>query len=514
MNPRLGRKVWLPALLSLVVMLVMVPATESLACHKYISPKTGAKGCAARRADRKSANSANTAASANSQGSPTSSGPSTSARTSPPPRAGDSDRNRLQWNGKWIGGSPSAATQFFTLPIGVPYGKSSSGKAAAALRVKIRKSGTLVGVSVVVRMNKPWTAEGKNKYKSYSIGDGGRAIIEIRNIKNRDSSDPEDWVPDMSASGLLAVTEVNGQKAIQAVADKYLEPRIKNGKARTIPMWEWKLTKPLRVSAGQKVALVVRHIGDNNVNTRFTINSNGLYGSPAWKARPFGKNGPIYGDIETVMYSTDRRKWSTRLRSRSRHPIYALIYSDGDVRGSPFEVGNSACRDRIGGSKWARMKIEIPNRYPGLTLDEVWVAAFRNKNNVGNMTIELRDASMRILNSTSIPASSFSMGIPRKGDRLGSRYWSSHGFPSTRVTPGTYYVVLRSSTVDAYWLQGFSEDATYIARNMASKVKARFIDALDMGNKSYRIEKSIDGGRSWEKWKGYCEVFPILFRTR
>ncbi len=516
-KPPVGRVTWLAALLGLSFAFVTVPSTESFACHKYVSKKTGAKGCSAWRADRRknksSAKSSKTTKSSRNKSEASGSGGTTAAGSSPPP-SGGSSRARLQWNGEWIGGSPSAATQLITVPIGVPYGKAKTGKAAAALRVKVRKSGTLVGVSVLVRMNRPWTSDGKSRYGGYSLGDGGRAIIEIRKLRNRSSSDPADWVPDMSSSGLLAVTEVNGQRSIKAMEDKFLEPRIKQGRSRTIPMWEWKLTKPLRVTAGQDIALVVRHLGNGNVNTRFTINSNGLYGSVPWKTRPYGKNGPVHGDVEAVLYSEDRVKWAPRIGSRGWHPVYALIYSDGEVRGWPFAVGNSGCRDRIGGSRWARMKLEIPNRYPALTLNEVWVAAFRNKAGVGDLIVELRDAGMRVLNSVSIPASSFSVGVPKKSDRPGTRNWTSRAFPNTRIGPGTYYVVLRSNSSSAYWLQGFSDNAVTLARNMVSKVRPRFVDALDVNGKSLQIERSTNGGRSWSRWKGYCEVFPVLFRTR
>ena len=518
MKGRLGKAACLPAFLGLVFMLVAFPATEAFACHKYVSPKTGAKGCSAWRSDKKksSKSAKNSKSSKKNSGNNGSrgGGSSASADASPSPSSGGDSRNRLQWNGEWIGGSPSAATQLITIPIGVPYGKAKTGKAAAAVRVKIRKSGTLLGVSVLVRMNRPWTSDGKSRYGGYSLGDGGKAIIEIRRLKNRSSSNPADWVPDMSSSGLLAVTEVNGQRSIKSMEDKFLEPRIKQGKSRTIPMWEWKLTKPLRVTAGQDLALVIRHVGNGNVNTRFTINSNGLYGSVPWKTRPHGKNGPVHGDVEAVLYSEDRVKWAPRINSRGWHPVYALIYSDGDVRGWPFAVGNSGCRDRIGGNRWARMKMVIPSRYPSLTLNEVWVAAFRNKSGAGNLTVELRDSGMRVLNSVSIPASSFSVGVPSKKDRVGTRNWTSRPFPATRIGPGTYYVVLRSNSSDGYWLQGFSDNVPYLAKNMVSKVRPRFVDALDVNNKSFQIERSNNGGRSWSRWKGYCEVFPVLFGTR
>ncbi len=509
--------IWVSKVLCLLFLFGIASSNVSFACHKYISKKTGEKGCSAWRYDKKSAANRSRI----SKSSQVSDIKQKNSRSKNDTTASfdvrldhnDGNRGPLQWNGEWIGGSPSAATQLATMAVGAPYG-ASSGKSAVALRIKVRKSGTLVGLSVLVRMNRPWTSEGRSRYSGYSLGNGGNVIIEVRKIKNRYHSSPDKWVPDMTKTGLLAVTEINGQKSIKSVGEKYLEQYIKYNRKRTIPMWEWKLKKPLRVKTGDEIALVIRHVGSGNVKTRFTINSNSLYGSPPWKSKPFGKNGPVYGDFETVLYSKDRRKWISRKSPWGWHPVYALVYSDGDVRGWTFEVGNSSCRDMIGGKKWARMKMIIPNYYPSITLNEILLAAFRERINVGNLIVEIRDGRMRLINSVSIPASAFSIGIPKKSERIGTRYWTSQAFPRTRIGPGTYYVVLRSDSSNSYWLQGFSDNSPYLARNMVSKVRPRFIDALDTNGINYKIEKSMNRGKSWGRWKGYCEVFPILFRTR
>ncbi len=515
MRRRVGRATWLSALLGLAFIFVAVPSTESFACHKYVSKKTGAKGCSAWRADKRK-NKSNSKTSKNSKSKSTSKSPasgSTTAASSSPPPSGGGGSGRLQWNGEWIGGSPSAATQLFPVPVGLTHNRKS-GKAAVALRVKIRETGTLVGVSVLVRMNRPWTSDSKRKYGGYSIGDGGRAIIEIRKVKYADSPDPRNWIPDMSKSGLLGETEINGHKSIKSPRDKYLQPYIMYGKKRTIPMWEWKLKNPLKVREGEYIFIVIRHVSDRT-DARFSINANGVYGEAPWKSKPFGRSGPVYGDFETMLYTSDGMRWRVRDLRDGWHPVYALIYSDGTVRGWPFAVGNSSCRDRIGGKKWARMKMTIPNRYPKLIVNGVSVTAFRSRKSASDLIIELRDARMRLLNMVSIPSSSFTLGVPQMGDR--SRPggdWTFVSFPATEIGPGTYYIVLRSTTTNTYWLQGFSDNTPYIVQNMLSKSRPRFVDALDVDRRTYQIEKSNNAGRSWSRWKGYCEVFPVLFRTR
>ena len=437
---------------------------------------------------------------------------------------GGAENPALQYGGKWIGGAASQATQLRPHYNGLPYRTSTSGKARTAFCFKAPKTGQITHIAVNERAGRPsntsdrcdggyvssWTDSYSNDVDTassavfcssggeYSVGDGGEIIAQVRKMITTDP-DPKNWYPDDSANGLLGETAING-----GISSTLVEDFLNNQNYR----W-WPLLSPISVTAGDQLAVVFVHKGVRDANAavqeRFAFNADMLYA-----ADPARRGGPVWGwDWQGRWDRGDGTGWGF-VRGTSEDCVSQLLirYSDDTAYGPCTITALSASRSTIGGQTRARMSFQLPASYPNLTVDRVWMMAFRNVSSPGNLTVELKSSSGTTLATASFPGNAFSLNAPSSSDS-GEYRGGAEADLSTQVTltaGSTYYVEISSPASNEYILQAHNQDKV---NDLDVGGTVTLVDKLP----GWSVQRSTDGGSSWGAWPGYGETFPVIFRV-
>ncbi len=164
-------------------------------------------------------------------------------------------------------------------------------------------------------------------------------------------------------------------------------------------------------------------------------------------------------------------------------PIYELVYTDGIAKGQPWMDGGRGCFQNIGGGNVARQSFTMYDR--AATVTGVYFAFFRT-GTVGPVTISLTSSGGTALSTATIDGNQAS--ISTEGDNSPVHWLYTPIGPTTFAKGGKYYVKFQAaagSTLNAMpstdgYFYGFANKAgVYVNRG---------------------AQYSTSGGASWGSW--------------
>ena len=224
-----------------------------------------------------------------------------------------------------------------------------------AVRFRSERAGRIEALRWEIRRNSK--AQHKNRY---SIGDGGRVVVELREARNN-------GLPDTTAAGLLAATlPNNGSDEPFCIPDDEWRSGFRPNRPASPGHQTWDFEKPAAVEADRLYFLVFHQLEEERAVSVNALHNGTAQAGPDW-------NGPFFAD-DFMMFRYDEGEYRQGKVDSNGVLALDLYYDDGVVTGTPLSfMGPPAMK--IAGAQMVQQAFTVTDY--GRLVDGAWIGAYR-----------------------------------------------------------------------------------------------------------------------------------------
>ena len=341
-----------------------------------------------------------------------------------------------------------------------------------AVRFRSERAGRIEALRWEIRRN----SQPKHKDR-YSIGDGGRVVVELRQARSN-------GLPDTTAAGRLAATlPNNGSDEPFCIPDDEWRGGFRPNRPASPGHQTWDFEEPAAVEAGRLYFLVFHQLEAQRAVSVNALHNGTAQAGPDW-------NGPFFGD-DFMMFRYAEGEYRQGKVDSNGVLALDLYYDDGVVTGTPLSfMGPPAMR--IGGAQMVQQAFTVTDY--GRLVDGAWISTYRQDDSPSPLVLALERADGTVLETVEVARDT----LPVFERDVSAHRWTRVHFEAPHEL----------ALGESYRLRYSAQEGAYIARaGINAADRGEFKNRNILWTRDNALVTATEDGGDWagvsiEEWDG------------